>query len=142
MTGYWLLFWSALLAATLIPAQSEALLAGLIVHTPAKVGLLVIVATLGNTLGSMVNWALGRYLAHFQNHVWFPFKPTTIEKAQLTFNRYGIWILLLSWLPIVGDPLTLVAGLMRIPLWQFILLVLIAKAGRYIVIAALVLNTL
>lgn len=137
---YWLLFWSALLAATIVPAQSEAVLAGLIIHAPDQVVLLVSIATIGNTLGSIINWGLGRYIEHFQDRKWFPFKPETIAKAQAIFKRYGVWILLLSWLPIIADPLTLVAGLMRMPLWQFIILVFIAKGLRYIVLAWLVLQ--
>ncbi len=104
--------------------------------------LLVITATLGNTLGSTLNWGLGYYAMHLQEHKWFPFKPPTIAKAQAFFQRYGAGILLFSWLPIIGDPLTLVAGLMRMPFWQFIMLVLIAKSSRYIVLAWLVLKGL
>lgn len=138
---YWLLFGSALLAATLFPAQSEAVLSGLIIKNPTDITVLVLIATLGNTLGSMINWVLGRYIEHFQGQSWFPFKPETLAKAQQRFNQYGAWILLLSWLPIIGDPLTLVAGLMRMPLWKFTLLVLIAKGSRYIVLAGLILQS-
>jgi membrane protein YqaA with SNARE-associated domain len=140
MASYWLLFWSALLAATLIPAQSELVLSGLIIATPEQVIALVIVATLGNTLGSVINWSLGRYIEYFQDRRWFPFKPSTIAKSQATFQRYGGWILLFGWVPVVGDPLTLVAGLLRMPLWKFIILVFIAKGARYMILAGLVLQ--
>ena len=138
--AYWLLFWTALLAATLVPAQSEAVLVALIINTPEKVTTLVLIATIGNTLGSVINWVLGRYIEHFQDRKWFPFKAATIAKGQAIFKKYGAWILLFSWMPIIADPLTLVAGLMRMPLWKFIFIVLIAKSGRYILLAWLVLQ--
>ncbi len=131
---YLILFLSALLAATLIPAQSEAVLAGLILDGQGSFALLIAVATLGNTLGSVINWWLGRYLEHFQHKPWFPVKPATLERAQQQFQRFGWGSLLLSWLPVVGDPLTLVAGVLRMPLLPFVLIVLVAKGGRYLVL--------
>ena len=131
---YLLLFLSALLAATIIPAQSEAVLVTLI-HTQQGVFFwLIVVATLGNTLGSIINWWLGQSLEYFQNKPWFPIKATSLAKAQQRFQRYGVWILLLSWVPIIGDPLTIVAGLMRMPLLPFIAVVALAKGMRYAVL--------
>ncbi|RRJ85497.1 DedA family protein [Aestuariirhabdus litorea] len=88
-------------------------------------------ATLGNTLGSCVNWQLGRYLLHFQERRWFPFSGEQLERAQSRFNRWGLWSLLLSWVPVIGDPITFAAGVMRVRFATFLLLVLLAKGGRY-----------
>ena len=133
------LFLSSFLAATLLPAQSELALAGLLSHDVAAPALLVGVATLGNTLGSLVNWLLGRWAHRLGQRRWFPLKGDALRKAEAWYHRYGRWSLLLSWAPVIGDPLTLAAGLLREPLLPFLLLVLLAKLGRYLVIAWLVL---
>ena len=130
------LFAAALLAATAFPFQSEALLAGLIVLESYPVWLLVGIATAGNVLGSCTNWVLGRYLLHYGSRRWFPLKPDQLARAQSWYRRYGRWSLLLSWVPVIGDPLTLVAGVLREPLKIFVPLVTIAKLGRYIAVAA------
>ncbi|EWH11932.1 membrane protein [Catenovulum agarivorans DS-2] len=93
---------------------------------------LVLTASLGNTLGSVVNWYLGRYLLKFQHKKWFYFKQSQIDKSQKWFNRYGKWSLLFAWLPVGGDVLTLIAGMLRINLATFILLVGVGKTVRYI----------
>ena len=136
---YLLLFLSAFLAATLLPAQSEALLAGLLHNGDHITWLLISVASLGNILGSVFNWLLGRFLEKHRGHRYFPFKESALEKAQTTFQRYGWWSLLLSWVPVIGDPLTFVAGVMRMSLWSFIGVVAIAKTSRYLLLAWLVL---
>jgi membrane protein YqaA with SNARE-associated domain len=136
---YLLLFTSALLAATLIPAQSEALLVSFLLNGEDSFWLLMAVATFGNTLGSVINWWLGRYLEHFHDKRWFPVKAATLARAQQQFQRFGWWSLLLSWLPVVGDPLTVVAGVMRMPLLPFVAVVALAKGGRYLVLGWLVL---
>lgn len=133
------LFLSSFLAATLLPAQSELALAGLLSHDVAAPALLVGVATLGNTLGSLVNWLLGRWAHRLGERRWFPVKRDALRKAEAWYHRYGRWSLLLSWAPIIGDPLTLAAGLLLEPLLPFLLLVGLAKLGRYLVIAWLVL---
>lgn len=133
------LFLSSFLAATLLPAQPELALAGLLSHDVAAPALLVGVATLGNTLGSLVNWLLGRWAHRLGERRWFPVKGDALRKAEAWYHRYGRWSLLLSWAPIIGDPLTLAAGLLREPLLPFLLLVGLAKLGRYLVIAWLVL---
>ena len=133
------LFLSSFLAATLLPAQSELALAGLLSHDVAAPALLVGVATLGNTLGSLVNWLLGCWAHRLGERRWFPVKGDALRKAEAWYHRYGRWSLLLSWAPIIGDPLTLAAGLLREPLLPFLLLVGLAKLGRYLVIAWLVL---
>lgn len=131
--SYSLLFASAFLAATVLPFYSEVVLFAMI-RAGEPAGLLLAVAAVGNTLGSVVNWLLGRYLLHFQHKKWFYFKPQQIEKMQAWFQRYGVWSLLFAWMPIGGDPLTLVAGIMRINLWVFIALVGIGKTMRYVAV--------
>jgi len=133
-------FISAFLAATILPAQSEAVLAYQLAMAPHALISLVAVATAGNLLGAVVNWAMGRFLTHYRGRAWFPVKPRKLAKAELHYRRYGRFSLLLSWVPFIGDPITVVAGLLREPLWSFVLLVGIAKASRYIVIALVVLG--
>lgn len=99
------LFLTALVAATLLPAQSELLLGTLLVQSGEPAWALITVATLGNSAGSAVNWWLGRYLTRFQDRRWFPFSPESLRKAEGWYHRYGRWTLLCSWMPVIGDPL-------------------------------------
>lgn len=131
MTDYLLLFASAFLAATILPFSSEVVLFSLLRDGGEPVAL-VVVATLGNTLGSVVNWALGLYLLHFQDRRWFYFSRDQIDKAQRWYQRFGFWSLLFAWLPLGGDALTLIAGIMKLRLWLFLLLVGTGKGLRYI----------
>lgn len=137
MIEYLGLFIGAFVAATLLPFSSEAALAGLLLagHPPP---LLWLIATGGNSAGAAVNWGLGRYLLHFQGRRWFPFKENEVGRAQGWFRHYGVWTLLLAWLPIVGDPLTFIAGLMRVRFWLFLLLVAVGKGLRYAAVIWLV----
>lgn len=125
------LFSAAFLAATLLPAQSELLLGAMAIKGVAPMLTLWAVASAGNLLGSCVNWAMGRFLLHYADRRWFPVKPAHLAKAQLWYGRFGRWSLLAAWVPIIGDPLTLVAGIMREPLWRFVVIVGLAKAARY-----------
>ena len=134
------LFLIAFLAATILPAQSEAGLAGLLLSGDYSPVLLVAVASAGNTLGAVVNWALGRAVDRFSDRPWFPVKPAALARAAGWYHRYGRWSLLLSWAPFVGDPLTVAAGVLREPFATFLLLVALAKTGRYLVVAALALG--
>lgn len=134
------LFLAALAAATILPMQSEAVLVGLLVSGAYPVWLLVMVASLGNVLGSVVNWLIGRGIERYRDRRWFPVSPAALDRAQGWYRRYGKWSLLLSWAPVVGDPLTVVAGLAREPFPIFLILVAIAKAGRYLVLAAVTLS--
>lgn len=129
------LFLAALAAATILPMQSEAALVGLLLADYSP-GLLVAVASVGNVLGSVINWLLGRGIERFRDRPWFPVSEARFDRAQRWYRRYGKWSLLLSWMPIIGDPLTIVAGLLRESLPVFLLLVAIAKIGRYVVLAA------
>jgi len=128
------LFLAAFGAATLLPFQSEIVLGAMIVEEVAPVWLLVTVASVGNTLGSAVNYWLGRFIEHFKNRRWFPASERQLERASAWYGRYGVWTLLLSWAPF-ADPLTVVAGIMRTPFWLFLALVAIAKTGRYVALA-------
>ncbi|MBV4483397.1 YqaA family protein [Pseudomonas khavaziana] len=140
LMGYLGLFAAAFGAATLLPLQSEAVLVGLLLSGHYHLWLLLGIATLGNVLGSVVNWLLGRSVERFKARRWFPINTKQLEKARGHYARWGHWTLLLSWMPIIGDPLTLVAGVMREPLWRFLLLVTLAKGMRYGVLAALTLQ--
>ncbi len=133
---------SACIAATLLPMQSEAALVALLVMEPRAVFSLVLVASLGNVLGSQINWWLGGQLHRWQSRRWFPVTPAQLARAEQWYQRYGRWSLLMSWLPVVGDPLTLIAGVLREPFWRFTLLVSIAKVGRYAILAYVTLYVL
>ncbi len=131
-----LLFLSAFGAATLLPLQSEAVLLGLLVQNKQHAVLLIAVASLGNILGSCVNWYLGLKIEHYKNKKWFPVSADKMLKAQKTYQKYGYWSLLLSWVPMIGDPITLIAGLLKENLVRFLLMVSIAKIGRYLFVYA------
>ena len=133
---YGALFISAFLAATVLPVSSEAVLAGMIVSGCGDPALLLTVATIGNTLGSVVNWVLGRGIDGLRNRRWFPVTADRYEQACRTFRRFGEWTLLFAWLPVVGDALTLAAGAARVNLAVFVALVATGKAARYAVIVA------
>ena len=137
--GYWGMLLAAFLAGSFFPFSSEAVMLGLYAAGLKSDGLIVY-GTIGNVLGSAVNWLLGRGIERFRDRCWFPVGPAALDRAQGWYHRHGKWSLLLSWAPIVGDPLTVVAGLAREPLPVFLLLVTIAKFGRYAVLAALTLG--
>ena len=139
MIAYIGLFMSALVAATILPMQSEAVLVGLLASSAYSPVLLIGVATVGNVLGSVINWYLGRFLMRFRGRRWFPASQSQLDKAQRWDHRYGRWSLLGSWLPLVGDPLTVVAGVLKEPLVPFLILVTIAKGARYLILAGIVL---
>ena len=139
LSAYPALFVSAFGAATRLPLQSEAVLVALLLAGQHPLWALLLVATLGNVLGSWINWLLGRSIEHYRERRWFPVSPARLQQAQGWYARYGRWSLLLSWMPVIGDPLTLVAGVMRERLWIFVAIVTLAKAGRYAVLAAITL---
>ena len=131
---YLSLFIISFLAATILPFSSELTLAGLIATSSYDNLLLLIVASLGNILGSVVNWILGFYSRNLSKKKWFPFKDQQIKKFTSWFNRFGKWSLLFAWVPIIGDPLTVAAGLLRVKFVEFLTFVAIGKAGRYFLI--------
>lgn len=131
------LFAIAFAAATILPMQSEAALAGLLLSNAYPPAGLIAVASAGNILGSVVNWGLGRGIDRFRDRTWFPANSAQLDRAASWYRRFGRWTLLLSWMPIVGDPLTVVAGVLREPLASFVILVAIAKIGRYLAVLGL-----
>lgn len=133
--AYGSMFWTAFLAATLLPGASEVLFVGLLASGTAELWPLLAAATVGNTAGSMVNWFCGRFLAHYRDRAWFPVPARQIDRASAFFRRYGMWSLLLAWAPIGGDALTVIAGMLRVRLLPFTVLVGIGKFARYLFVA-------
>ena len=131
---YLSLFVISFLAATILPFSSELTLAGLIASSNYDNLLLLIVASLGNILGSIVNWTLGFYSRNLTSMKWFLFKDEQIKRSSNWFNKFGKWSLLFAWVPIIGDPLTLAAGLLRVKFTEFLILVSIGKVFRYFLI--------
>jgi membrane protein YqaA with SNARE-associated domain len=115
---------------------SEALLVGLLASRSGDPLWLFAVATAGNTLGSAVNWTIGRGIARFRGRAWFPVSEQRYQAAERYFARYGLWSLLFAWLPFIGDPLTVAAGALHVPLTRFLVLVAIGKAVRYAMVIA------
>lgn len=136
----WTLFVSALLSSTLLPGGSEALLAYQVGQSPDQWLLLVGVATAGNTLGSYITFLMGLVLARL-----YPLKlleKRSHQRARRWIERYGHWVLLLAWLPVVGDPLCLVAGWLGLSLWKSAVAILIGKLLRFMLVALLALGFL
>lgn len=138
--AYGLMFASAFLAATVFPAQSELVLIGFLTAGEHSVVAMLIVASIGNVLGSVVNYYLGIGLQTFRDRRWFPANEAQLARTRAFYHRWGRWSLLLAWTPIIGDPLTVVAGVMREPLWSFLVLVTISKVSRYLALAAITLQ--
>lgn len=137
--SYLTLFLTAFAAATLLPAYSEILLSTL-ASQGYSLFWLWFWATMGNILGSVVNGIIGRQVDRFKHKRWFPVSERQLQKARVRFNRYGQWSLLLGWLPIGGDALTLVGGIMRVPWLNFVILVGIGKGLRYAFVIWIVLK--
>ena len=135
---YLSLFAISFFAATILPFSSELALAGLIATSDYDNLILLIVASFGNVLGSVLNWALGSYSRNLTTKKWFPFKETQIERSSKWFRKFGKWSLLFAWVPVVGDPLTLVAGILRVKFIDFIILVAIGKVSRYLIVFYLI----
>jgi membrane protein YqaA with SNARE-associated domain len=136
--GYLSLFTISFLAATILPFSSELMLASMLSIENYNRTLLIIFSSLGNILGSVFNWVLGFYFITLQNKKWFPFKEKQISKSSLWFEKYGKWSLLFAWVPIIGDPLTFVAGTMKTKILTFIILVSFGKIARYLFISLLI----
>jgi len=137
-----LLFISAFGAATLLPLQSEMVLLGVLASSSQAAWLLIAVASVGNILGSCVNWHLGLKIEQYKQKKWFPVSEPKMQQAQEVYQKYGYWSLLLSWVPIIGDPITLIAGLLKENFMRFLVIVSLAKTGRYIFIYLIFLNVI
>jgi len=134
MTAYLSLFFLSFLAATLVPTSSELTLAALLsTNNFNSLGLLA-TASFGNILGSVFNWLLGFYSFKHINKKWFPFNEKQVVSASKWFNKFGVWSLLFAWLPIIGDPLTFIAGILRVRFLIFLILVSVGKFLRYLLI--------
>ena len=142
LEAYSSLFISSFLSSTILPGHSEITLTTLILLERYSQFLLISFASFGNILGSVINWYLGFYITKFVNKSWFPFKKKQLDKASLWYLKYGKWSLFFSWVPIIGDPLTIVAGIFRVPLVIFITIVSISKVLRYIFVVYVALKFL
>ncbi len=129
----WTLFFSALISSTLFPGGSEALLLYKL-NEGANPYILVPIATAGNVLGSLITYGMGRLGNEGLHRKWLRISEDKTERAERWFGRYGKPSLLLAWFPVVGDPLCLVAGLLRCSLVSFILFVTVGKFARYAVL--------
>ncbi|MFY8326955.1 YqaA family protein [Pseudoalteromonas sp. ZZD1] len=134
--AYLSLFLTAFISATLLPSSSEIVLTAMITQGDYLLWLLWLAATVGNVLGSCINYWLGTQVMRFKDRKWFPVSQTNIDKAQVRFEKYGVYSLLFAWLPIVGDPLTVVGGIFKVRWWTFLWLVTLGKGARYLVVLA------
>lgn len=134
LIAYGGLFLSAFVSATILPGTSEATMV-LLLHMEKGTPLMIyLVATVANVLGSIFNWLCGRFLSHYSDRKWFPVSREQYERAIVWYEKYGKWSLLFAWVPFVGDPLTLAAGVLRVKFWFFLPIVAIGKAVRYFVV--------
>ena len=121
-----------------MPLSSEIVLTTMLLTNLFEKNILLIVASSGNILGSIFNWYLGKKITIFQDRKWFPVSPEQLNKSQKYFQKYGLWSLLLAWVPVIGDPLTLLAGVLKVRFSIFFILVSISKISRYVFILYLV----
>lgn len=126
------LFFVAFFSATILPGVSEAYMLGLYYTGNFSAEILVIVGAFGNVCGSLTNWLLGKYLLHFKDRKWFPANEKQLQKATNYYHKWGLWSLLFTWLPVVGDAISLAAGIFKANIWLFVILVTIGKSARYI----------
>ena len=122
------------MVATIIPFGSEAYLITLLSLEKYNHFILFVVASVGNVLGSLFNWICGFYINFFIKKSWFPINNKIIDRGNKLFTKYGKWSLLISWFPLIGDPITFAAGTLRYPIIPFLVLVSIGKVGRYLII--------
>ena len=134
------LFLSSFISSTIFPGYSEITLTTFIFLNKYNIINLIFIASLGNILGSILNWYLGFHFVKFKEKKWFPINKRQLEKASLWFLNYGKWSLFLSWVPFVGDPLTVVAGVLRVPIITFLIIVSISKILRYVIVSLIALN--
>lgn len=129
--NYLIVFIVSFLSATILPLGSEGVLLYYVSEANSAVLWLWLWASVGNTLGALTNWYLGRYLAKYEHSKWFPVSIKSRAKAERFFNRYGVWTLFFTWLPIIGDAISLVAGVFHTPIRYFLPFVFVGKASRY-----------
>jgi membrane protein YqaA with SNARE-associated domain len=132
------MFTAALIAGTFLPflpGSSELVLGGFLAAVQGEPWALVLAATAGNVVGGVINYFIGYTVSDLAGRRWFPATEIQIERASDRFNRYGVWILLLTWLPLIGDIITVVAGLLRTNFRLFLMLATIGKFVRYFAIA-------
>ena len=127
--GYFGLFVSAFLAATILPLSSEIVLSALLLNGLSPIAL-VAIATTGNVLGSLTNYALGYWLSLEVVKKWLKMSEEEFVRAEQRFVKYGLFSLCFAWVPIIGDPLTVIAGVLRIRLFWFVILVTAGKLMR------------
>ena len=132
--GYLQLLLFSFLAATFLPFSSEVILTSMYLSKNFNIFILLIVASTGNISGSLFNWYLGKKILIFKDKKWFPISDDKLKKSEKFFQKYGVWSLLFAWVPIIGDPLTMIAGVLRIKLIVFLIFVSISKISRYIFI--------
>ena len=132
LISYFQLLIISFLAATILPLSSELVVSTMLLTDSFDKYLLLVVASFGNIFGSSVNWYLGKKILIFKDKKWFPVNEKQIAKSEMYFKKYGIWSLLLAWVPVIGDPLTVIAGILKINFFTFLLLVSISKTSRYI----------
>ena len=132
LISYFQLLIISFLAATILPLSSELVLSTMLLTDSFDKYLLLVVASFGNIFGSSVNWYLGKKILIFKDKKWFPVNEKQIAKSEMYFKKYGIWSLLLAWVPVIGDPLTVIAGILKINFFTFLLLVSFSKTSRYI----------
>ena len=136
------LFISSFLSSTILPGHSEIILTAFIFLKKYPIIDLIFFASIGNILGSILNWCIGYFLTNLKDRKWFPINKSQLTRASSWFLKYGKWTLFLSWVPIIGDPLTIVAGIFRVPIHIFILIVSLAKTMRYVFISLIATNIL
>ena len=130
--SYSQLFLFSFLAATILPFSSEIILSTMYLSEAFKTLNLLLIASLGNITGSIVNWYLGTKISSYQEKKWFPVSAEQLKKSEYYFQKYGLWSLLLAWVPIIGDPLTMLAGVLKVKFRVFLFLVSISKISRYV----------
>jgi len=133
---------SSFLSSTLLPGHSELTLTAFILLKKYSIIYLIFFASVGNILGSILNWCMGYYLTNLKNKKWFHINTLQLTRASTWFLKYGKWTLFFSWVPIIGDPLTIIAGIFRVPIYTFILIVSISKIMRYFFVSLVATNIL
>lgn len=134
--GLFGLFIGCLLAATIVPFSSEALVAGAML-LDYDLWVIVLVAAFGNTAGGMISFLMGWFCKWEWLEKWFKVKREKLMRVHDRVGKYGLWAALLTWMPVVGDLIAIAMGLLRLNPWWTMLLMFMGKLGRYIVAATL-----